>query len=116
MAEIVIGYDGSDCSRRALGSAADLAGALGDSLRIVFGYAPGGVGGGEVRAQREAVEELGAGVVAEAERLLAERPGAPAVAVIGHDVWRVRFGGDPNVVGRVVRLGRTPTTVVGVMP
>ena len=45
-----------------------------------------------------------------------ERPGAPAVAVIGHDVWRTRFGGDPNVVGRVVRLGRTPTTVVGVMP
>ena len=45
-----------------------------------------------------------------------ERPGAPAVAVIGHDVWQARFGGDPNVVGRVVRLGRTPTTVVGVMP
>ncbi|HEX5632232.1 MAG TPA: ABC transporter permease, partial [Gemmatimonadales bacterium] len=45
-----------------------------------------------------------------------ERPGAPAVAVIGHDVWHGRFGGDPNVVGRVVQLGRTPTTVVGVMP
>lgn len=45
-----------------------------------------------------------------------ERPGAPAVAVVGHDVWRARFGGDSNVVGRVVRLGRTPTTVVGVMP
>ena len=45
-----------------------------------------------------------------------ERPGAPAVAVIGHDVWQARFGGDPNVVGRVVQLGRTPATVVGVMP
>jgi putative ABC transport system permease protein len=45
-----------------------------------------------------------------------ERPDAPAVAVIGHDLWRARFGGDPNVVGRVARLGRTPTTVVGVMP
>jgi len=45
-----------------------------------------------------------------------ERPGAPAVAVIGHDLWQARFGGDPNVVGRVVQLGRTPTTVVGVMP
>jgi hypothetical protein len=45
-----------------------------------------------------------------------ERPGAPAVAVIGHDVWQGRFGGDPNVVGRAVRIGRTPTTVVGVMP
>lgn len=45
-----------------------------------------------------------------------ERPDAPAVAVIGHDVWRVRFGADSGVVGRAVRLGRTPTTVVGVMP
>lgn len=77
MAEIVIGYDGSECGRRALTSAADLATALGDSLRIVFGYAPGGTGGGEVRAQREAVEELGEGVIAEAERELAERPDAP---------------------------------------
>ncbi len=45
-----------------------------------------------------------------------ERPSAPAVAVIGHDVWQRRFGGDSNVVGSVVKLGRTPTTVVGVMP
>lgn len=45
-----------------------------------------------------------------------ERPGAPAVAVIGHDLWQSRFGGDPNVVGRVVQLGRAPTVVVGVMP
>ncbi|MGZ8378197.1 MAG: ABC transporter permease, partial [Gemmatirosa sp.] len=45
-----------------------------------------------------------------------ERPDAPAVAVIGHDVWRARFGADSGVVGRAVRLGRTPTTVVGVMP
>jgi predicted permease len=45
-----------------------------------------------------------------------ERPDAPAVVVIGHDVWRARFGADSGVVGRAVRLGRTPTTVVGVMP
>ncbi|MCC7053025.1 MAG: ABC transporter permease [Gemmatimonadaceae bacterium] len=45
-----------------------------------------------------------------------ERPGAPAVAVIGYGVWQGRFRGDPNVIGRVVQLGRTATTVVGVMP
>jgi putative ABC transport system permease protein len=45
-----------------------------------------------------------------------ERAGAAAVAVIGHDLWQSRFAGDPNVVGRVVQIGRTPTTVVGVMP
>ena len=40
---------------------------------------------------------------------------SPAV-VIGYQAWQVRFGGDPNVVGRTVRLGGVPRTVVGVMP
>src|SRR5688572_19017652 len=40
----------------------------------------------------------------------------PRVIVIGHDIWRSRFGSDPNVVGRVVRVGREPATIVGVMP
>lgn len=45
-----------------------------------------------------------------------ERPGAPAVVVIGHDIWESHFGRDPDVIGRTVRLGSEPTTVVGVMP
>jgi predicted permease len=44
-----------------------------------------------------------------------ERPGAAPVVVIGHDVWKRRFGGDPGVLGRTVRLGRAEATVVGVM-
>jgi putative ABC transport system permease protein len=45
-----------------------------------------------------------------------EREGAPPVVVIGHDVWRTRFGLDPDVVGRDLRLGGAVHTVVGVMP
>jgi putative ABC transport system permease protein len=45
-----------------------------------------------------------------------EHPGAAPVVVIGHDVWQGRFGGDPEVVGRRLRVGGTPATVVGVMP
>jgi putative ABC transport system permease protein len=45
-----------------------------------------------------------------------EREGAPPVVVIGHDAWRKRFGGDPGIVGRDVRLGNGIHTVVGVMP
>lgn len=45
-----------------------------------------------------------------------QRLGAEAVVAIGHDIWQRNFGGDPDVVGRVVRLGSTPTTIVGVMP
>jgi predicted permease len=44
-----------------------------------------------------------------------EQPAAPAVAVIGYDVWRTRFGSDPNVLGRTVQLGTEHTTVIGVM-
>jgi nucleotide-binding universal stress UspA family protein len=80
MGEIVIGYDGSECSKRALASAADLAGPLDDSLRVVFAYAPHGAGGGEVQAQREAVKELGEGVIAEATAWLDARDPKPAYA------------------------------------
>ena len=44
-----------------------------------------------------------------------ERPAAPAVAVIGYNVWQTRFGRDPGVLGKTVQLGREHVTVVGVM-
>src|SRR5512146_523352 len=66
MSEIVVGYDGSDCSKAALGTACGLAKALGDRVVVVFGYAPRGYGGGEVQTHREAVEELGEKLTAEA--------------------------------------------------
>lgn len=43
-------------------------------------------------------------------------PQGPAVAVISHRLWQGRFGGDPAIVGRVIRVNGRPTTVVGVMP
>ena len=45
-----------------------------------------------------------------------EAHGAPAVIVIGEDVWRARFGADPNAMGQTVRVGHELATVVGVMP
>ena len=43
-------------------------------------------------------------------------PGAPDVVVLGHGLWASRFGQDPGVVGRSIRIGRTLHVVVGVMP
>jgi putative ABC transport system permease protein len=43
-------------------------------------------------------------------------PGAARVVVLGHGLWRRRFGADPSVVGRDVRLDGETYTVVGVMP
>jgi predicted permease len=45
-----------------------------------------------------------------------ETPGAEPVAVLEHDFWRRRFGGDPAIVGARIQIGATPHTVVGVMP
>jgi len=45
-----------------------------------------------------------------------EAPQSPAVVVVGNRLWKIRFGADPAVIGRVVRLGATQATVVGVMP
>jgi putative ABC transport system permease protein len=45
-----------------------------------------------------------------------ERPSSPPVAVIGEAVWQSRFDGDPAILGRTIRVGRSTYTVVGVMP
>ena len=51
-------------------------------------------------------------------RLLApddEQPGAPVV-VISHGLWQRRFGGDPRIVGRVIKLDGRDREIVGVTP
>jgi predicted permease len=45
-----------------------------------------------------------------------EHSGEPPVVVIGHRLWMTRFDGDPEVLGRTVKLGTTTATIVGVMP
>lgn len=45
-----------------------------------------------------------------------EQPGATPVVVIAHTVWKARYGSDPNIVGRVIRVNDIPSTIVGVMP
>ncbi len=45
-----------------------------------------------------------------------ERMGPPRAVVLSDGLWRRRFGADPGVVGRAVRLDGTPLTVVGIAP
>ena len=45
-----------------------------------------------------------------------EADGAASVAILNYTFWDRRYGRDPNIVGRTVRLNGTPTTVIGVMP
>ncbi len=36
--------------------------------------------------------------------------------MLGYEVWRDRYGKDPEIVGKTIRAGGRPTTVIGVMP
>jgi putative ABC transport system permease protein len=45
-----------------------------------------------------------------------DRPNGPQVAILSAALWRERFGGDRNVVGRTIRINGTAHTIVGVMP
>lgn len=45
-----------------------------------------------------------------------EAVGGPDVVVISHDLWHSRFGGNPDMIGSVLRVSGVPHVVVGVMP
>lgn len=42
--------------------------------------------------------------------------GVPLATVLSHDMWATLLGGDPAIVGKVVKLSDSRYTVVGVMP
>ena len=52
----------------------------------------------------------GRGFLPEEDRVEAPRP----VAVLSDSVWRNRFGADPSILGRTIRLEEVPFTIVGV--
>jgi putative ABC transport system permease protein len=45
-----------------------------------------------------------------------DAPGAPHVAILSRGLWETRFAGDPQIVGREIKIGGESYTVVGVMP
>ncbi len=45
-----------------------------------------------------------------------DKPGAPPVAILGGGIWKSRYGSDPAILGRIIKINEVPTTVIGVMP
>ncbi|MCK7592504.1 ABC transporter permease [Pseudomarimonas salicorniae] len=45
-----------------------------------------------------------------------DAPGAAGTVVLGYSLWQQRFGADPDIIGREVRVNGRPAQVVGVMP
>lgn len=80
-------------------------------------------------ADGRAAPAAGAGLSSSVFQMLGTRPligrvfeasdfsaGASDVVVIGYSFWSSRFGQDPGVLGRSIRIGRNLHLVVGVMP
>jgi len=44
------------------------------------------------------------------------KPGAPPTAMLAYTLWQSRYGGDPSIIGRTIRVDGSPATVIGVMP
>ena len=45
-----------------------------------------------------------------------DQPGRDHVAILSHQLWQRRFGGDPGIVGESLTLNGESVTVVGIMP
>ena len=54
---------------------------------------------------------LGRGIVADDEL-----DGNTGVVMLSHELWTRRFGADPDLLGRSVRIDGRPLTVIGIMP
>ena len=44
------------------------------------------------------------------------QPNAEPVVLISHKLWKSRYGGDANVLGKVLKVSETSASIVGVMP
>ncbi len=45
-----------------------------------------------------------------------ENAGTPPVLLLSYSLWQSHFGGDPNIVGRTIKLDDRSFTIVGVLP
>lgn len=45
-----------------------------------------------------------------------DKPGSDNVVVLSHGLWQRRYGGDPNLIGKSIKVGASERTVIGVMP
>jgi predicted permease len=45
-----------------------------------------------------------------------EKPGGPKVVLLSYGLWQRRYGGDPALVGRTIRLDGQDQLVVGILP
>ena len=81
------------------------------------------------RNDSDAEHYIATQITTDAFQLLGQRPvigrdflpsdgqrGAGPVAILHHRFWARRYGQDPTIIGRTIRINGTPTVIIGVMP
>jgi nucleotide-binding universal stress UspA family protein len=134
MADLVLGYDGSECAKAALRKAIELSSELGDRIVIAYGYDPG-IPGEEHDTHQALVRKMGETATAEAVAtaseagvevevdLRAERPAEALLSVAEERDARAivvgTFGEHPikgailgSVPHRLLHLSERPVLVV----
>jgi putative ABC transport system permease protein len=92
-----------------------MAGGVSDALNLMFNGEPEGVQAARVTANYFTV----LGVAPLMGRTFLpndEQPGSDNVAVLSYQLWRNRFGADPDILGKEIRLNERNYQVVGVLP
>ena len=92
-----------------------MAGSVNDTLNLLVNGEPEGVSVSRVTANYFTV----LGVAPAQGRTFVppdEQPGSDNVAVLTHQLWRNRFGADPAIVGKEIRLNERTYQVIGVLP
>ena len=92
-----------------------LHGRVNASRRAVIGGEVNEVLAAAIRAESKEIVEVPAahGRVLQAADT---QPGREAVAVLSHELWQERFGGQPSAIGRRVDVNGRPFEIVGIMP
>jgi predicted permease len=101
--------------QRQLAAVADVAGVARSTINLSDIDRPERYNGGHVSANLFGV--LGVAPLLGRDFTDADtQPGAAPVAMLSYELWQNRYGGDPGVVGRAIRVDAQPATVIGVMP
>ena len=99
-----------------LGDVFEAVGAIhGDSFNLTGGEYPEHVLGTYVTANAITMTQV-APILGRTFTEEEERPGGPPVAVLSHELWKRRYGSDPNILGQAIRANGVAYSVIGVMP
>ena len=93
----------------------DVGAVHGDGFALSTGEFPERIGGTHVSANAITMTQV-APILGRTFLPEEDRPGGPLVAMISYELWHRKFAGDPNILGKPIRLNDVTHTVVGVMP